>query len=257
MSGIELRLNMASYKDNVDMIVSTLEAAFNKSNNTLPFWDRVVKILPEIDGKIHANTTRYEMKKIVGSILEKHYENEKDFIQLSIKEKSHLLNEQVLSCVQEMFRLFSLECRNDFTINCYVGFFNPFPRDVIGRNYYIHYNVANDIFVKSSLHEINHMVLFEKWKSMHGYLEKKQPEFPHPLWYLEELSIEPMLNTESIYRFAPFKHVTYDSFYQTIIEGKTLPYIIQEIYNKSSSIEEYLDNAYNFLEKKISDGLIK
>lgn len=41
MSGIELRLNMASYKDNVDMIVSTLEAAFNKSNNTLPFWDRV------------------------------------------------------------------------------------------------------------------------------------------------------------------------------------------------------------------------
>lgn len=97
------------------------------------------------------------------------------------------------------------------------------------------------------------MILFDKWKAMYGYERNKEPEFPEPLWYLEELSIEPILNTSRIQRLAPIKHKAYDSFYKILIDGQSLPEQIQNIYNNSSNIEEYLTQSYKYIEQYLVD----
>lgn len=254
VKSIDIIVQEASIDMNIEIITDTLATALSPQNKTLPFMERIIKMLPELDEQIHKKLSQEELNKLVQSVLKQRFLDEKESILKMVEQKNLLIERDVLPATEEMLKLFNFSYEKTQQIYCYLGFFNPFPRDVLKKEYCTHYLVSDEIFIRSSLHEINHMILFDKWKSMYGYEKEKEPEFPEPLWYLEELSIEPILNTRRIQRLAPFEHKAYDSFYKIIINGKSLPEQIQNIYKNSSNIEEYLTKSYKYIEQYFTNS---
>ena len=144
--------------------------------------------------------------------------------------------------------MFDLEYNQASVCTCYLGLFNPFPRNVIKKECCIHYDVSDEVFLRSLIHEINHMILFDKWKVMHGYDKEQEPSYPDALWYLEELAIEPTLNDCRIQDIISIKHEAYVSFKEIWIEEKSLVEHIQDLYERSRNMEIFLNEAYEFIE---------
>lgn len=111
------------------------------------------------------------------------------------------------------------------------------------------YDVSDEILQRAAMHEINHMILLDKWKLMHGYEKEQEPAWPYILWFLEELAIEPILNDSHIQEIIPIRHEAYASLRAIQIAGEPLTRHIQKICDNSSDMGAFLDAAYCFLEE--------
>lgn len=67
--------------------------------------------------------------------------------------------------------------------------------------------------------------------------------------YLEELAIELTLNDSRIQNIIHIRHDAYESFKNININGSSLICHIQNIYDKSACIEDFLDCAFTFVEQ--------
>lgn len=61
---------------NVQMVVDTIMTAWAEENNTLPFMNRVLKVFPELENRIHRYLTYEEVWKIVSECIENRLEQE-------------------------------------------------------------------------------------------------------------------------------------------------------------------------------------
>ena len=233
---------------NVQMVVDTIMTAWAEENNTLPFMNRVLKVFPELENRIHRDLTYEEVWEIVSECVENRLEQENERIQFKVQHFQKLTEDKIVSAIQEMLAMFEMTYEEEIMFICYLGLFKPFPRSVITKECCVHYDVTDEVFLRSFIHEINHMILFDKWKTMHGYEKDMEPMYPDTLWYLEELAIEPTLNDDKIQNIIPIIHDTYASFKNMQIEGKALPEQIQDLYDSSENIEEFLNEAYKYIE---------
>mgnify|MGYP001011256236 CR=1 FL=1 len=134
-------------------------------------------------------------------------------------------------------------------ITCYVGCISSFPRNVITKEFFVSYEKAIDMLMMVSIHEINHFVLFEKWKQMHGYDNENEPSYPETLWFLEEMAVDPTLNIPCIQNVAPYPQKAYEQFYEDMIDGISAEQHIIDIFANRSSMENFLNTAYAFIDK--------
>lgn len=252
MHSFEINILKTDINRNTKSIVENIMTALYGDNTTLPFYNRVLKVFPELNDRINVGQEYDEIWKVVSECVSVRLANEKLQIQSKLLHFKELSDSVLAPAIKELIDIFHVHYENTQNCNCYLGLFNPFPRDVMLREYCIHYNVSDEIFLRSSLHEINHMILFDKWKSMHGYDKSVEPSYPDILWYLEELAIEPTLNDCRIQSILPIRHTAYDSFRQMQIGGKALTEHIQAIYDNSENIESFLDEAYAFIAQNIS-----
>lgn len=252
MTNINIIVKQADLKKNAREVTDTLAAQLYQDNNSLPFLERVFKVFPELRECVHKEPDYQELYCLVEKTIEDRFQIEEELIKARVLQVQELINKKVIPAVIEMADCFQLYYKEHQVIHCCLGLFNPFPRDVLRKEYCLHYGVSDEVIIRSSLHEINHMLLFDKWKSMHGYESECEPSYPDTLWYLEELAIEPTLNDVRIQSLAPYLHKTYDSFYEIRINGITLVEHIQRIYDQSKDMEEFLNHAFHF----ISDNMI-
>lgn len=253
MGQLELVVGKTSLEDNVTKIAETIALALDGKNEMLPYMDRIIKILPDIKGMLPLFQADHSPKairsQIKGLLIRRLTENA-ELIQERVQHFECLAQEKLTPALDMLLELFDLQYEDRQVCRCYLGLYNPFPRNVLTREYWLHYGIPDETFLRASLHEINHMILFDKWKEMHGYAEEQEPDYPDILWFLEELAIEPTLNDERIQKILPIRHQAYDSLKELVIEGKPITGHIQEIYNTSGNIEEFLDQSYHFLEKR-------
>lgn len=248
MCTIKIVIMKTDAKRNVQMVVDTIMTALEEENNTLPFLNRVLRVFPELENRIHRDLTYEEIWEIVSECIEKRLEYENERIQNKVQRFQNLAEAKIVPAIQEMLALFEMIYEEENTFTCYLGLFNPFPRSVITKECCIHYDVSDEVFLRSFIHEINHMILFDKWKLMHGYEKDAEPSYPDSLWYLEELAIEPTLNDIRIQSVIPIKHEAYASFKNTTVYGKRLTEQIQDFYDNSDNIEMFLNDSYRYIE---------
>ncbi len=145
--------------------------------------------------------------------------------------------------------MFQLHYSAPQRFTCWLGLYNPFPRSVLKKEYCLHYDVSDAVFLRASLHEINHMILYDKWCATHGGERHREPEFPDTLWYLEELAVVPTLNDQRIQKIVLVRHSAYQSLEETLVDGIPLPEQIEKIYGQGEDIPVFLQKAYDFLVK--------
>lgn len=81
------------------------------------------------------------------------------------------------------------------------------------------------------------------------YCKEDEPLHPDTLWFLEEMAVDPTLNIPCIQNVAPYPQKAYEQFYVRMIDGKSAEEHIINIFKNRSSIEDFLDTAYDFIDK--------
>lgn len=86
---------------------------------------------------------------------------------------------------------------------------------------------------------------------MHESYKNTESIHPEPLWFLEEISVDPTLNEEYIQKLASYPQVAYQQFYNETINGISVIDNIKFIYSQKRNMADFLDKAYKFIEDNI------
>lgn len=235
---------------NIKLICKYVNPEFNRRNKSRPFAERTYLLYPELRGKILDDMDNEEIYMIVKPCVE-HVFNEKE---LEIDEKIRKLQASYdaiqRKLLTNLFDTFEMKWPEEYDrITCYIGCISSFPRDVITKEFFVSYEKDIDMLMMASIHEINHFVLFEKWKQMHGYNKENEPLYPDTLWFLEEMAVDPTLNIPSIQNIAPYPQKAYEQFYECMIDGISAENHIINMFTTRISIEDFLNKAYSFIDK--------
>lgn len=252
MNLFDISVKKAAIEHNIDAVTDTIILSQEGKDDMLPYMGRVAKMLPEVMDRIHAGMTREEIYAQIEYLVASRFAEAAEEMAVRIQHFEELTQKKLYAGVGRLLDLFALEYDRKQVFRCYLGFYNPFPRAVLDKKYWLHYDIADDIFLRASMHEIDHMILFDKWKSMHGYAKEQEPVYPDILWFLEELAVEPTLNDRRIQEIIPIRHEAYASLRAIRIAGEPLTQHIQRIYDSSPDMEAFLDVAYCFLEERSS-----
>lgn len=180
--------------------------------------------------------------------IEKELDISRKIIQL--QESFDTIQKELISNLLDTFELRWPKEYESFT--CYIGCISSFPRNVITKEFFVSYEKDIDMLMMASIHEINHFILFEKWKQMHGYAQENEPLYPDTLWFLEEMAVDPTLNIPCIQNVAPYPQKAYEQFYDRMIDGISAENHIINMFINRTSIENFLNTAYGFIDKNKS-----
>ncbi len=254
MKNFKIEIKVSPCKVNARSVADNLITALNKSNPAVPLMERTEKILPGICETVNEKTDPNEIYLIVEKMISDRLKKDETHISEKIKHFNALARNILSEAVEEITEIFSLKYKQPVEFRCFLGIYNPFPRSVLTKEYFLHYDISDEVFLRASLHEINHMIFFDKWKNMFGYETHKEPDFPDILWFLEELIIEPTLNDSRIQNIVPIKHNAYDSFKKISIDGIPLTSYVQNLYDCRENIEDFIDTAYCFIRENDLGG---
>lgn len=253
----KIQVKVSDFDYNVQYVVNLLSDGYSEKNKSLPFRERVLHTFPLLANKIQEQMTKSQVYEIIKLMLEQEYADARKQMEARIIELKNVFNHIQASILPQMLALFEIDWPwEQKEITCYLGLYPVFPRDVITKEYWIHYKIKEEMVIKASLHEINHFVLFEKWKSMHGYTGKEQPIHPEALWFLEEMAVDPTMNCRRMQETAPFPQKAYDKFYNNYINDISIEEYIINLFDKSENMADFLNSAYQFIVNNL-DEIIK
>lgn len=238
---------------NIKLICKYVNPEFNKKNKSRPFAERTYLLYPELKGKILDSMDKEEIYKVVKPSVERVFvEKELDISRkiIQLQESFDTIQKELISNLLDTFELKWPEEYKCFS--CYIGCISSFPRNVITKEFFVSYEKDIDMLMMASIHEINHFILFEKWKQMHGYDQENEPLYPDTLWFLEEMAVDPTLNIPCIQNVAPYPQKAYEQFYERMIDGISAEHHIINMFIKRTSIENFLNTAYGFIDKNKS-----
>lgn len=237
-------------ESNINLICRYVNPEFNRKNQSRPFAERTYTLYPELRGKIFDNMDNEELRKIVKPSVELVFIDKETEINKKINQLQASFNKIKRELLANLMDTFELKWpKENERITCYVGCISSFPRNVITKEFFVSYEKDIDMLMMASIHEINHFVLFEKWKEMHGYDKDIEPLYPDTLWFLEEMAVDPTLNIPCIQKVAPYPQKAYEQFYERMIDGVSAENHIINIYRNRTSIDEFLNTAYDFIDK--------
>lgn len=242
-----LRVMPINPEDNVRFITEYLSPEKQK-NSTRPFFEKTINLYPELKDIFSLSSQKEREERIRQVVLRKLSENGEE-IRNRINYFSQKFDSFIYDFIEAQCKLFHYEWKEkEPYINCYVGYIPFYPRSTEEKCFFVSYQDEERVF-SGAVHEINHMIFFEKWNEMHGG-KCKETLWPDPLWYLEEIIVDPTLNDESVRCHTLYENRAYPQFYavsdteQTSIMDK-----VKECYGKHAKIEDFLLEAYEIVSR--------
>ena len=214
-----------------------------KANKTRPFLEKTLLMYPELR---EASTIQDDNVRntLIREAVTKHLEDAKEEIGARINyftKKFHtFINDFIVAQCNAYHYIWK---EKDPIIQCNVGYLPFYPRSTKDKCFFASYNDDERVF-SGAVHEINHMIFYEKWNEMHGVDNAVEKYFPDPLWFLEEIIVDPTLNDKNVRPYTLYENKAYDQFYKPVINGRSIMSYILEMYESKSSIESFLIEAY-------------
>lgn len=232
-------------EENVKFIINYLSDDKRK-NNTRPFYEKTISLYPELAviEKIEDEPMRLEI--IRQAVLKRLSDHDAE-IQQRIEYFSEKFDRFIYNFIEAQCKLFNYEWKEKQPeIICYVGYLPFYPRSAKDKCFYVSFQDEERVF-SGAVHEINHMIFFEKWNEMHGG-NCEEKVWPDPLWYLEEIIVDPTLNEESVKRFTLYENKAYPQFYvPKPNDSESIMDKVKKCYKCRKNIEEFLNEAYKIV----------
>ncbi len=239
---------------NVRLICNYLSPS-KSANKTRPFAEKTYTMYPELRS-ILDNKDENERNEIIRQAVEKRLTDYAEEISERVQYFQKRFDSFLYDCLEAQCRLYNYSWKESHPfINCYVGYMPFYPRNDIDKWFYVSYNDEERVF-SGAVHEINHMSFYEKWKEMNQLDSMPPPRFPEPIWYFQEMVVAPTLNDPTVKPYTLYENRAYDQFYTQMVNEKSIIEHLQELYDKKTSIEDFLRNGLAFTKKNI-DVLIK
>jgi len=243
---------------NIDLVARWISPAFNKANKTLPFAESTYVLFPALRGKIGEDMPDSQIRKIVApAVMAKLQENE-SLIQEKIAYLQNYfqrINDALLAALADTHETsWPADCHE---IACHVGYISRCPRNVIIKKLWVSCSMDDTEIIRASLHEMAHFMFYEKWKEIYGPVLPKDLGRPSPRWYLEEMTVDPLLNDARIKSVVPLEHKAYPQFYAESIDGTPIMDHMKNFYANRKSIEKFIKKAHRFVKKNIAEIIAK
>jgi len=239
---------------NIDLVARWISPSFNKVNKTLPFAESTYALFPDLRGKIGADMSAAQIRRIAALSVKRKLKENKGLIEEKIdflQAYFHSINDGLLTALADVHETkWPADCTR---INCYVGYIPRCPRDVVAKQFWVSCSMKDETIIKASVHEMGHFVFYEKWKEIYGPVLPKDLGRPSPRWYLEEMAVDPLLNDCAIQQIVPMEQRAYPQFYSEAINGTPIMDYIKSFYANRKSMEDFIANAFRFVEENIAE----
>lgn len=241
----ELQIEPILIEDNAKFICNFLSPS-KQENQTRPFLEKTIAMYPELKEAITIQDDSARNALIYSAVSERLQVSQKEIEDRIIyfrNKFSLFMNDFILA----QCSIYNYQWKKeDAVIHCYVGYLPFYPRSTKEKCFYISYNDEERVF-SGAVHEINHMIFYEKWNEMHGQAYRKERFWPDPLWFLEEIVVDPTLNDERVKPYTLYENRAYEQFYLPLIENRSIMSYVKQMYESKSSIEGFLEEAYKFV----------
>ena len=234
---------------NVQIIINYLSKE-KQANTTRPFYEKTISLYPELEGVSSVENREAREALIRDAVLKRLDENDYE-IRQRIAHFSEVFDSFIYKNIEAQCRLLGYEWSREYpVIRCYVGYIPFYPRNTEKKRFFVSYHDEERVF-SAAPHEINHMIFHEKWKQMHGG-RSEPPSWPDPLWYLEEIVVDPILHDESVAPYMLYDNKAYPEFYVPDQEdGTSIMDRVKECYrDHKNDIDAFIEEAYRIVSAK-------
>lgn len=121
------------------------------------------------------------------------------------------------------------------------------PRYIKERMFYINHNNEEEI-IDTCMHECCHFLFFEKCKEIYKNWKWEDFDNPNLLWYVSEILIDPILNSNKIQKIFNHRFRSYDIFYNVNINNTPLMDTIKKIV-RTNNITNSIIKSYNYIKE--------
>lgn len=235
---------------NASFIARYVNPAFLAKNKSRPFAEGVYELYPCLKGKINNRMTTEQIYEVVEPVVLR----ELRFRQEELEQRVELLQQEFAkfhsSLIQKMIQIFEFpwpEREKEFV--CYVGYLPRCPRNCVTKEFFVSSSMDIETNLKAAIHEMNHFIFYEKWMQMYEFAAGTEPMHPEPLWFLEELIVDPILNEPELQTIAPIPQKAYEQFYTEQIEEKIIMDQIKDLYQHKTSMAQFLEQGHEYLKR--------
>ena len=212
-----------------------------KENTTRPFYDKTIDLFPEL-ACINDIDNEIERNAFIKDVVTNHLQENDTIITERMEHFKKVFDSFIYQNIEAQCKLFKYEWNEKYPeIKCYVGYLPFYPRSAEDKCFFVSYQDEERVF-SGAVHEINHMIFWEKWKEMFE-IKNSEPSFPDPLWYLEEIIVDPTLNDERVKKFTLYENRAYPQFYVKKTDGLSIMDKVKECY------EIYKDDITVFMKE--------
>ena len=237
----KVKVEMINPEDNIRFIGNWLSKD-NQKNKTRPFYEKTITLYPELRDIDQVSDAAGREAMIRRAVTRRLDENREE-IEKRMAYFSDRFDSFIYDFIEACCRLFNYEWKAEHPfITCYTGYLPFYPRSTTDMCFYVSYHDEERVF-SGTVHEINHMIFFQKWNEMHGG-GIKEPAWPDPLWYLEEIIVDPTLNEEGVREHTLYENKAYPLFYEPDETGESVMDRIRKLFDSRTSIEDFLEKAY-------------
>ena len=243
-----VKVELINPEDNIRFIRNYLGKE-KKDNTTRPFHEKPLALYPELRD-IDRAVDEAEREEMIRRAVTKRLEENREEIRKRMDYFSERFDTFMDGFIEASCRLFNYEWKPDQpVITCYTGYLPFYPRSAAEKVFFVSYQDEERVF-SGAVHEINHMIFFDKWNEMHGG-NVTEPAWPDPLWYLEEIIVDPTLNEKSVRKHTLYENRAYPQFYEPGETGESMMDRIQKLFRSRKSMEDFLEEAYAAICKEI------
>ncbi|MBO7244328.1 MAG: hypothetical protein J6V53_03490 [Alphaproteobacteria bacterium] len=239
-------------------ITQTINETLNfQTDDSSSFWkDPLFQAYPSIDKRFGFYLPWSIRKEYLSYQLMKIYSEEKKTFkqQQKIYIKQWTQYREMLTDI--FSEIFHIDCKNRFNEIQVDLSLNPIcPRYIDEKRFSVFYKYGPKQFLNLAIHEIIHFIWFDVWQK-HFKDNKQEYEQPHLKWLLSEMVIDTLIKytkLNTLYAKEDIDKPAYAYFYDIHIQGKPILEKLKEIYQTTSSIQNFMEKAYLYLQENESE----
>ena len=244
---INLEFNVLEYEEVVELLCWTIF----EDKGVLPLKDISYDYYPqlrEIESYLEDNkNSRSKVYNLIYEDLEKVYKKYYNHSKRMVKRYSLIWEPYNDAFFEELSKYFNMEWPDGFDkITASIGRIPVCPRFIKDERFYVDF-VDADNLVEICMHEICHFMFFMKCKKL---FPKEKIEYDNMslFWYMSEIVIDPVLNSNCFRRLFKHRFRSYDSFYKVKIGNELMMDRIHLIFS-TNKIDEAIMECYSYLKK--------
>lgn len=241
----KLKFRPISLEENIDII----KWAYYEDNGLLSVRDFTIKYFEELE-QLDDNAPKDDVYNLIEQVVRADYYKYEERIKEEVIRYNNLWQKYNDVYFKTLSNYLSIDWPSDLEIiEGKVGLMPVFPRYLDKFSFSVATGVDDLKLIETCAHETLHFLWFEKWKSIHPEIPRREYDAPYITWQYSEMVTDPILNNKPFSDIFEFREQGYNSFYE-IYDGQTLVMDnLRKLYGEDIEINEKINNGFDYVRK--------
>lgn len=239
MNKINLNFKMAKKEDISSIIKHFMiyDGSYNKY-----FCD-----ILDLDYNKFQNASKREQKRQITFKSNQKYETTKEQMKNKLSFYKDIWDKHIKEIEQALTNVFGdfidQDCYAMITFNNVI-----YPRYLDYKSFDFSFDMNEANFLLTAIHEIIHFIWFDKLKILMPEIERKEYEYPSPIWKFSEIAVDQVFNSQPILMSLikdSGRNPAYDEFHIDKIGNETIVEYFRKLYKSCKTIDEFIIKGTN------------